>query len=456
MAYTHTTLTAAENLLAGMLADSAGAISKVRWVSLELRTLIIEAMRTWGGITGVYEATTAPVAIAADTQFVDLPATFATELGYSVTVQDLIGAIQYHLFEPYDPIDGTGMTEMFSFARIVAAIQRRRDQLLLETGCRLTRDAEAPDSPGVIDPETSSYALPDTTIAVARAAWTDLAGTRHPLRETTSWGVRNAEQSIRLASALPEAYEINERLPISLNLAPVPAAAGRLDLLTVETGATLVAASNTLLGVPDDFAPAIKWGAMADLLAEDRPGRDYARSLFCERRWRLLVAALANRGVLVDARINGRLANLARSVAALDEGDRYWQSRRSRDPQTVAMAGRNLLAIATPPNRTVTLELTLRRKTPVPAIASPDTECLQIGREHLALVLGYAVHLGMFKIGGTELAGTSHLVDSMMQAAADYNSDLRLAYEAEQVEEQDEKKKAAGVRRVTGQTLSEE
>lgn len=455
MAYTHTTLTAAENLLAGMLADYSGAISKKRWSSYELRLLLIEALRTWGLLSGIYEATPSPIAVAADVQFLDLPDELPTELGYSVGVQELIGAIQYHLIEPYDPIDGTGATEMFSFDRIVKAIQRRRDQLLLETNCRLSRDTEAPDSPELL--LTFSYALPESTIAVRRIAWADpVSGRKHALRPSSNWGIRNSPAAINLEQGTPQVYEVSERLPISLELSPEPETGGRLDLLTVDAGAALVAADDTLLGVPDDYAPAIKWGALADLLAEDRPGRDYARSLFCERRWRLLVAASANRSVLLDAKINGRPAHLCRSVEALDEGQRYWQSQRAPSPSIVAMAGQNMLAIATPPSQACSLRLTVRRKTPVPAIAAPDSEYLQVGKEHLALILGYAVHLAMFKIGGTELAGTSHLVDSMMQAAADYNEDVRLAYEGQSIEEQDEKKKAAGVRRVTGQTLSAE
>lgn len=451
MPYTHTNLSAAEDLLAGMLFDFQGSISKVRWVSGELQLLILESLRTFSALTGIHEATSDPFTVAAGTVFVDLTTALGTLRAQTLRDRDVIGPIQYSLFEPYDPIDGTGMTEMFSFDEITRAVQRRRDRFLLETSAHLTRTV-TPASPTLIPPGTRSYALDEDTIAVIRAAWYDApTGRTQVLWPSSDWAVRSTTVRIELTDGTPVSYVMLGRTPVEIEFNPYPANSGRLDLLTVEAGATLIpgAGSGTLLGIPDDYAWVLKWGALADLLSKDGPARDYARSLFCERRYRMGVAAAVSRGIIVDAEIRGRVAQLT-TLERLDMGRPYWQSRLADPPVAIAAAGLNLIALADPPKIDVSVQMTVRRNAPVPA---DSDDYLQIGKEHLDLVLGYAVHLAMFKIGGQEFAATTHLADSFFRACADYNEEWKVAWEGETVDQPDERKKAQGIRRVTGATV---
>ena len=457
MSYSHTTWSTAEDLLAGMLSDLQGSISKVRWPSAELQLHLAEALRTLQALTGIYEATSEPFTVSASTAFVDLPTSVPPLRGQTLRDRDVIGPIQYALYEPYDPIDGTGMSEMFTFDQITKAVQRRRDRFLMETLCQVTRTV-TPTDPAVITADTESVELDEDTIAIVRAAWVDVGGPSGgligPLWPSSEWSARASSSRITGAPGVPNSYVSGPRTPFSIDLLPVPQSDGRLDLITVEAGATLVpgTGSGTLLGIPDDFAPAIKWGALADLLSKDGPARDYARSLFCERRYRMLVAAATARGVLVDARVNSRSAFMT-TLKGADSGSPNWQSR-STDPRrggmVIASVGLNLIALISPPSVDCQMEVTVRRNAPVPTSGS---SALQIGKEWLDLLIGYAAHVAMFKIGGQEFAASTHLADSFFEACADYNEELRVAWEGMMVDEPDEQKKAQGVRRVTGGTV---
>ena len=452
VAYTHISMTEAEDALALRLGDAAGSVSFVRWLRDELNTHITEALRTWSLLTGMWEES-AIASIPAGTQFVDLPVAFSSLRGYTLQERDLVGALQYSLWEPKSVSSWTG-TEMFAMADIVEAIQRRRDQLLLETGCRLTRDARYPAAPAFISADDESIELAEDVMSVSRAAWTTLVGSPKttPLWQSSDSAMRAASPTWNLTPGLPRTYVFARRAPHVLEFAPPPENAGYLDLLTVNAGATLDAATGVLLGIPDDMAWIVKWGALADLLSKDGPARDYSRSLFCERRWLLGVAAAQIAQVLIEAKVNRRLLQFS-SMAGLDRSRAYWQNMRGAT-NVAALAGLNLLALDSPPAADIQLEASLIRNAPIPA----GSEDLQIGKEYLDVLLGYSTHLAMFKVGGQEFAATSHLADAFFAAAVDRNERLAesSAFESARLGDQEDnqrKQSKRGVRRVTGGTV---
>lgn len=453
MAYSHLTMTEAEDALALRLADSSGSISFVRWLRDELNTYIDEALRTWSLLTGMWESS-AIATIPAGTQFIDLPTTFSSLRAYTLQDRDLIGTLQYMLWEPKNTSAWTG-SEMFAMADLEEALQRRRDQFLLETGCRLTRDPRVPDSPDFISADERSIELDQSVMSVRRVAWTTLTGSSKttPLWPSSEVAMRGANASWNLAPDLPRTFVFAERAPHVLEFGPPPANAGYLDLITVNAGATLDASAGVLLGIPDDLAPAILWGALADLLSKDGPARDYARSLFCERRYLLLTAAAMLSHSVVELRVNDQPLQFS-SLPGLDRASLYWQNKRGIT-QVAAPFGLDLIALALPPSANIQLEATLVRNAPVPAAGDDD---LQIGKEYLDVLLGYATHMAMFKVGGQEFAATSHLADAFFAAAADYNDRLKESsvFEAARLgasEGEERKMKKRGVRRVTGATV---
>ena len=442
MAYADITLTEAENLLAVLLADPA----KVRFISDELQTYIIEAIRTWGALSGIYEAQTEPIALSPGDTFLDLPTIAPDFCAYTVLPADLVGPMQYHLVEPKNVVVWAG-SEMFTLADLTTAITRRRDQFLLDTLCRIDR-AQLPASPDTIAPGTESFALPDTTIGVRRAAWVSATGSTRRMWRSSHWSSRSSAPAITGTQGLPRTYDFDTHAPITLSFNPVPADIGTLDLLLIRSGNV-----GNYLGVPDDFAAFVKWGALADLLGKDGPARDYARSLYCERRYRLGVAAMLARQNVTDVLVNDRPAKFT-TIDKLDSGRQPWQDLSAAIPLYAAPVGANLLVLADPLSATADLKIRVQRNAPVPTLGDGGAY-LQIGREFLDVILGYAVHLAMFKIGGSEFAATTQFANAMFDAAAEYNAKLKDSAAFEDVRFSDSPKRELkrGVRRVTGATV---
>ena len=173
----------------------------------------------------------------------------------------------------------------------------------------------------------------------------------------------------------------------------------------MSAGATLnplaTAGAGVLLGVPDDFSPYIKWGALADLLGQDGQARDVARSAYCESRWQegLQIAKVYNS---VEQVTNGTTQLWIKSLEEFDRYNYGWQNTAGT-PVQAAMVSWNMLALNPVPNATITLTIDLLRNTPLP---SADTDFLQIGREEIDALLDYAEHLALFKSAGAEFQAT--------------------------------------------------
>ncbi len=163
--YNYLTLAQAKAQLALMLGD----LGEVYYQDAELGIYIRESLRTWGAASmywrerGVFSTTVAQPWYALQTQ---LPAL----LGYTVTDTELTTEIQYQLLEPATGVSWTG-TDQFSLQQISDAMQRRRNQFLVETGAVLT------EAQSVITPlPFGRFPLADTVIDVRRAAFQPVGG----------------------------------------------------------------------------------------------------------------------------------------------------------------------------------------------------------------------------------------------------------------------------------------
>jgi hypothetical protein len=83
----------------------------------------------------------------------------------------------------------------------------------------------------------------------------------------------------------------------------------------------------------------------------------------------------------------------------------------------------NIIAVSPPPDTgPYSMTFTVVQNAPIPA---NDAAPVQLARDDLDAVLGYAVHIAMFKSGGSEFTDTMPLLDNFIKAAARYNSKLR-------------------------------
>ncbi len=203
-----------------------------------------------------------------------------------------------------------------------------------------------------------------------------------------------------------------------MQIIPPPQDTGVLDLVSVTRGPVLTAGSATLLGISDDWAWCVKFGALADVLAKDGLAADPSRGQYCESRWRQGIELAKAASTVWGCRVN----NVVVPLTSLSDADRYltsWSSPPYGIPTQALLAGGNLMAFTPVPdlpgsdlNYSVTVDVVSRA--PMPATTN---EPMQIGPELYDGVLNYALHLALVKEGTASINDSMPLVDGFMRLA---------------------------------------
>ncbi|MDE2102955.1 MAG: hypothetical protein KGL39_37270 [Patescibacteria group bacterium] len=424
MPYTQTTFAQAQSMLLSRLSDSSGSF----WSSTpngagynEIGGYIQEALRTWGAFTHYWRDRGSLQFIRFSPPFLDITniknASGVAIRSYNVTDAQLLAMMEFHLLEPATPAAYSG-SSMFAQSDFTQALQNRLNQFIFETGCTLTHSQQG------VAGNQSRVVLPPTTAFVQRTGWISADS----LSAAPLWRGDEMEMmafmgtSWNTTSDQPQIFSVIASSPLSLQLAPIPNANFILDLLTLSNGPALNPASGVLLKIPDESAWAIKWGAMADLLAKDGPAFDIQRAAYCEGRYREGVLAANSLPVVLQAQFQGIIAPIV-SVLDLDQSYPGWQGiKQSGSPFILAPAGANLAAVYPIPDNTYDLVLDVVANPVVPALG---TDAIQLGQEELDAVLDYAQHLASFKLGGDEFQATQPLYNNFMKLALNYNQTLR-------------------------------
>lgn len=343
--------------------------------------------------------------------FYDLSSTTGTAayLGYTILDQDLITQMEYHLLEPPTPTAWTG-TAMFTLDQFTQALERRRNQFLIETGAVLTEY-----QPVVAATGDGRVQLQDSILDFRRAAWIDSSGAYSTLFRDDEWRINGLMDGWPQNPGTPAVYSVSVTPPFSLQLAPPAANNGTLDLVVVNSGATLDPTTGVAVGIPDDFAWVIMWGALADLLGENGPAADPLRAQYADQRWQDGVAMAKGATTVVQAQVNNVQLQTV-SVFESDGLDPNWQND-SGPPKNVLMAGLNLLAISPVPDGVYSVTLDIVQDAPVPA-ASGDQ--VLVSRDVADALIDYAQHVDAFKQGGQEFADTIPVYERIMRLADVY------------------------------------
>jgi hypothetical protein len=389
--------------LQNRLSDPSG----VHWTQDEVVRYLTEALRTLSAYTQRYRAQ-GTIQTRPGAAFYDLPSSIGELRSHTLTSQDLILDIEYALMEP-PGMTWTG-TEQFNMDLILEALTSRRQQFLLETGVVQTQfqTSVTPDVHGRV-------ALPASVVTLRRVAWND-GDTVTPLSREDEWAtthyIRTWPQTPTLPSSRwPTGYSVGVTPPLTVQLAPAPLSPGFLDVVGVLTGAPLTTNPDPL-GIPDDWAWVVKWGALAELLSRDGVSYDPSRAEYCEQRWQQGTQMAKAASVVLNASVNGSLVTL-RSLADLDRYRRTWQTTWGV-PTTVCTAGQTLLVLAPPPVDATSL-VTLDVVVSVPPPASL-TDCLAVDEPLRDAFLDYAQHLAIFKEGSAQVQTTTALFERFQRA----------------------------------------
>jgi len=406
--------------LSGLLAQLAERLDdpgNLYWSQSELLLYVQETFRTWQAISGYWRGRMTFNTLPGITYY-DLPSQLGSIIPYTLKDTDLNTLLAYHLIET-PPTGGTWTgTDMFSIDDLTRALERRRNQFLVETGMVVTRSLFNWPAP-----PTPSFGLADTTIDVRRAAWVSAAGKYSTLwrsdefgASTFSPGWNNSPQDP------PSAYSIAAEPPVTLALLPPPLNPGQVELFSVLAGAPLNPAAGVLLGIPDNLAWIVKWGALADLLSKAGQAEDLQRAGYCEQRWREGINIARIHTSIVQAAINGVISE-TNALESLDAYSPGWENTAPGLPTSVALSAWNMLIVAGPPDAgPYSLQLDVVQNAPVPVLL---TDYIQVGREELDVLIDYMEHLAFFKMGGDDFLGSTSLYDRMLRMGGIHNERLK-------------------------------
>jgi hypothetical protein len=241
------------------------------------------------------------------------------------------------------------------------------------------------------------------------------------------------------ANATPSTYRQSAQPPLSFDVDRIPTVAGNYEVLSVNAGAGLLTTAPTLLGIPDDWAWIIKWGALGDLLSRESLAKDPLRASYCDQRYQEGLGLLNSASALLSLRLAGSPLHID-SVRNGDDYDQSWQLAPAARPTSIYVAGLNLIGFGPAPDSAYSVEATVVRNAPVP---SSPSDYIQLGRDDYSAVLDYAQHLAAFKQGGDEFVVTVPLYQAFLKRAALYNSKLsalgsfqKSIYETSQLEQE--------------------
>lgn len=414
MPYSYVSLTTAKEQLAQRLYDP----NSIFWSDSEKTYYIVEAIRTWNAHTSFWRSEFI-LNLSEGSVWYDIADDVAipnTIRPFTITDDYLYRVIQHHLLEPATGSTWTGSLQ-FNAQDLLQAVQRRRDELLSNTGCTISRDI-VPAIPG-------RTFLDDKTIDIRRNAWLPVAGfgySNTPLWPDDEFAIQSYGNNYTTRDpGTPTQYRQSTQPPLSFDVDTEPAVPGSYEVLSVKAGADLSVVSPTILPVPDDYTWIVKFGAMADLLNRDSNAKDVMRAQYCNLRYKQGQALLFGSASVLFARVN----NLPMDIDSVQNTDNYrsgWQAQSNGQPDLCMTAGLNMVGFArTPDSGPYGITLTVVQNAPVPIVGG-DT--IQVGRDAYDAILDYAVHLASFKMGGLEFLSTLPLYQRFMTQATLYNSKL--------------------------------
>jgi hypothetical protein len=420
--YSFLTFAQAAAIIASRLEDT-GSVYWSTFNPNEILNCVIESVRTFQALTGSYKQQFGFVT-AANLPYYDLTQLPGSPMSFNATDVEIANNVLAALLEPPLTAGWTG-TGQFTFTQIQNAIQQRLNRFLGDTGSIVTQTTISNNTP----PPLESIPLPDATLDVRRAAWLTSLTAQFIPAFSMSMSDEWAEQAYglggiaALGGITPLNYSVYMNQPLLLRLIPPPSTVGFVDCLLVQAGPTvnLDPAAPVVLGVPDDLSPAIKWGAISDLLSGDGLTRDPARASYAETRYNEFVQTCkVYPSLLLPTPL---VCSQPVGVGSINDLDSYmpdWEQQTAQ-PFFIGLAGRNMMALGPVPNAAYPVAVWLSPNAPV---LNGPAGFIQLSRDQIDPMLDMAQHIACFKMGGAEFTGTDKLFQNFVTSAKMQNDRL--------------------------------
>jgi hypothetical protein len=320
--------------------------------------------------------------------------------------------MQAMLLEPMSGGTWTGTTQ-FNISDLSQALQTRRDEMLQVSNANQSLMASIATTPN-----TRRTFLPDTVIDVARARWIPKSGSPVTLYRDDTVALEFYESPLyQISPGTPQTYQMSSEPPLSFDVDIPPSQPGTYEAIVLQSGTAFDPPTPTLLGIPDDFAWVLIWGALADLLGRESEATDRQRSAYCLKRYQDGLTLLLKTPWIMLGSVNG----IACTVDSIFSSDRYmpeWDSTPATFGPAIITGGIDFIAAPT----NAGIGLTVLGNMPVPVLGN---DFLQVSRSDFDIILDLSQSLASFKMAGSEWEAALELEKRAVQACSAENSRLR-------------------------------
>jgi hypothetical protein len=442
------------------------------WTPAELQIYITTALRMFNSLTWTWRT---DFAFTSTSLWNSLGSIAGSPRQRTLYDTDAYTEMQYMLLEPPTGQVWTG-TNQFGISVFSQALQRRRDEMLQIGNLNQVLSTAIPLTPGTIRTQ-----LPDNTIDVERVRYLPLQATTtgtaasgaNSITVGAVTGIANGQLvtgtgipyptivtgvgsgSINLsqpttgavsgnlqfftASTLyrddtvaqefyeaplyqqpagtPTTFSLSSEPPLSLQVDIPPSQVGNYEAVVLQSGAPFNPPTPTLLGIPDDLAWVLQWGALADLLGQESEATDRERSSYALKRYQDGLQLMLKSPWIELGKVNGQAVSLD-SIYAMDRYSAEWDSNPNGFGPNIVVGGTDFLAAPVGSGIGVTVLGN------APILDSTGTY-VQISRSDADIMFFLAQARAAWKQGGAEFQAALELEKQAIQACAAENSRLR-------------------------------
>ena len=381
------------------------------WTPAELQIYITTALRQFNSLTWTWRQ---------DFQYND-PSNLWNSLGSlpgsprlrTTTDVDCYTEMEYMLLEPPSGGVWTG-TNQFSVSVMSQALQRRRDEVLQITNANQSLMTGIPLTPNTIRTE-----LPDTVVDVERVRYIPTTGSPNTLYRDDTVAQEFYEAPLyQLQPGIPQTFSLSSEPPLSWQVDIPPNQPGTYEAIVLQSGAPFNPPTPTLLGIWNDYAWVLIWGALADLLGQESEAKDAERSAYALKRYQDGLQLMMKSPWIMLGKVNNVAVSLD-SIVSLDRYDPEWDSNPSGFGPVIVVGGQDFVGAPVAQG----IGLTVLGNAPI--VDAGTGTWLQVSRSDWDCVILLAQARAAWKQGGAEFKASLELEKAALQMAAAENTRLR-------------------------------